>query len=109
MRLGTRAKQAIVVTLLTLVVVGAMTLVHLAQLSRVVVEEGARQADLVARQIYAQTGRAIAQAGTRNPADALRRDRDLRSLVDASVTYSPHLTDVMLVDRVGRILVHSER
>jgi signal transduction histidine kinase len=108
MRLGIRTNEAVVVTLLTLVVVAATTLIHLAQLSRVVVEEGARQAELVARQVYAQSSRALADGGGGSPADVLRGDRDLRNLVDASIMYSPHLTDVIIADREGRALVHTE-
>jgi PAS domain S-box-containing protein len=108
MRLGIRTQEAVVVTLLTLVVVAATTLIHLGQLSRVVVEEGARQAELVARQVYAQSSRALAVGGGASPAEILQRDRDLRNLVDASITYSPHLTDVIITDRAGRALLHTE-
>ena len=104
-----RTREALAVTLLVLVVVATTTFIHLAQLTRVVVEEAGRQADLVARQLYAQSGRALASAAGRQPREALRRDRDLRSLVEASVGYSPHLVYVLIADPDGAIIVHSER
>lgn len=104
-----RTREALAVTLLVLAVVATTTFVHLAQLTRVVVEESRRQADLVARQIYAQSGRALAVRGAGSPRERLRQDRDLRSLVEASVGYSPHLLYALIADRDGAILVHSER
>ena len=60
MRMGIWVKEMVVVTLLTLLVVGTTTLVHLSHLSRVVAQESQRQAELIARQIYAQSRAAIA-------------------------------------------------
>ncbi len=56
MRWGLRAKEVVGIVALTFVVVTSATLVHLAQLTRVVVENAAQQAELIAKQIYAQTG-----------------------------------------------------
>ena len=109
MRLGIRAREAIAVTLLTFLVAATASLVHLAQLSRVVVEEDARQADLIARQISAQANRALAAAPTRDPWRALGKSAELRGLIDASLGVSPHLVDVMLVDDRGRVVIHGER
>jgi len=108
-RLGVRASEAVVVTLLTLLIVATTTLIHLSQLSRVAVRETARQADLVSRQIYAQASRALARAPGTNPQEALRRDRELRGLLDASVSYSPALLYALVADRGGRIILHTER
>ncbi len=104
-----RTREALAVTLLVLVVVATTTFIHLAQLTRVVVEEAGRQADLVAKQIYAQSGRALAARREGGPREVLRRDRDLRSLVEASVGYSPHLVYALIADQDGAIIVHSER
>jgi hypothetical protein len=109
MRLGIRAREAIAVTLLTFLVAVTASLVHLAQLSRVVVEEDARQADLIARQISAQANRALAAAPAREPWRALRESAELRGLIDASLGVSPHLVDVMIVDEWGRVVIHGER
>src|SRR5574341_1354655 len=109
MRLGIRVKEAVAVTLLTFLIVATTTLIHLSQLSRVVVQEASRQADLVAKQIYAQPSRALSRTPGVTPLDALRRDRELRSLLDASVGYSPHLLFALIADRSGKTIVHTER
>lgn len=109
MRFGLKTKEALAVTLLTFLVVATTTVIHLVQLTRVVVQEAARQADLIARQIYAQTGRSLARAQGGNPRQVLRGDRDLRSLLEASVGYSPHLLYALIADRDGRGILHSER
>ena len=109
MRFGVRSKEAVAITLLTLLVVATTTAVHLSQLTRVVVQEASRQARLVAQQIYAQSSQALARAPGRNPREVLRRDRDLRSLLDASVGYSPHLLYALIADQTGKTLLHTER
>jgi len=109
MRLGIRTREAIAVTVLTFLVAATASLVHLAQLSRVVVEEDARQSALIARQISAQAGRALAAAPGPDPWRALRQSAELRGLIDASLGVSPHLLDVMIVDDQGRVVVHGER
>jgi signal transduction histidine kinase len=106
---GIRFKEAVAVSLVALTLVVVTTAVHLAQLSRVVVEEAGRQAQLVAQQIFAQSKRSIVRGTTRNPEELLRRDGELRGFLDASVDYSPHLLYVMIADRHGRIIVHTER
>ena len=109
MRLGVRAREAIAVTVLAFLVAATASLVHLAQLSRVVVEEDQRQADLVARQISAQASRILAAAAGRDPWRVLRQSAELRGLIDASLGVAPHLLDVMIVDDEGRAVVHGER
>ncbi len=109
MRLGVKSKEAIAVTLLTFFVVITTTLIHLSQLSRVIVQEADRQAELIARQIYSQSALALGRAPRRDAREVLRRDRDLRSFLDASVGYSPHLLYALVADRSGRTLLHTER
>jgi len=109
MRLGVRAWETIVITLLVLLVVGTTTAVHMSRLWRVVVEEASREAELIARQIYAQAGQAVSRgARGEDSSQHLRHDRDLRSLVEASVGYSPHLLYAMITDSEDRILLHTE-
>ena len=109
MRPGVRAWEVVVITLLVLLVVGTTTAVHMSRLWRVVVEEASREAELISRQIYAQAGQAVSR-GTlgEDPSELLRHDRDLRTLVEASVGYSPHLLYAMITDHQGRILLHTE-
>ena len=107
--IGIRFKEAVAVSLVALTLVAVTTAVHLAQLTRVVVEEAGRQAQLVARQIFAQSSRVILRGSNRDPEELLRRDGELRGFLDASVGYSPHLLYVMIADRNGQIIVHTER
>jgi PAS domain S-box-containing protein len=107
-RLGIRGKEAAAVTLLALLIVATTTAIHLSQLSRVVVAEALRQADLISRQIYAQTRHALVRNPTRHPVEALKSDQELRSLLDASVGYSPDLVYALIADRTGRTILHTE-
>jgi len=108
-RLGVRGREALVVSLLTLLVVSTATAIHLSQLSRVVVQEAVKQAELIAKQIYAQTGRALQRTPGADPLAALRDDPELRSFLDASVGYSPHLLYALVTDHTGTVLLHTER
>ena len=51
----------------------------------------------------------VGMSARRDPEDLLRRDGELRGFLDASVGYSPHLLYVLIADRAGRIIVHTER
>jgi signal transduction histidine kinase len=109
MRLGIRTREGVVLTLLTFVIVASTTLIHLTQLSRVVVQVALRQTELISRQIYAQTSRALSSTPQRHPEDALKNDPELRALLEASVGYSPDLLYALIADRAGRIILHTER
>jgi PAS domain S-box-containing protein len=109
LRLGVRGREALVVSLLTLLVVSTATAIHLSQLSRVVVQEAVKQAELIAKQIYAQTSRALQRTPGADPLVALREDPELRSFLDASVGYSPHLVYALVTDHTGTVLLHTER
>ncbi len=109
MRVGIRTKEAVAITLLTFLVAATTSLVHLAQLGRVVVEEETRQADLIARQVSAQANRALASTPGRDPRRILRQSPELRGLLDATVGISSNLLDVMIADREGVVVAHSER
>lgn len=109
MGLGLRAKEAVSIILLTFLVVAITTSIHLAQMARVVIQDVSGQAELIAKQIYAQARRSLSAARGGNPWEVLRRDRDLRSLLDASVGYSPYLVYAFISDLEGKVVLHSER
>ena len=108
MRWSLKTKEATTITLLILVVVAATLFLHLAQLTRVVVEETQRQAELIAKQIVAQSARVLARTPDAEPRVALRSDSELRNLLEASVGYSPHLLYAFIADSSGRVILHSE-
>ncbi len=105
---GLKAKEVLAVTLFTLLVVVATSLVYLSQLTRVTVEQALGQADMVAKQVYAQSRRALARAKDDAPWAALASDRDLRGVLEASLGYSPHLLYVLIADERGRAVLHGE-
>lgn len=109
MRFGVKGKEAVVITLLTFLVVATTTFIHLSQLTRVVVQEALRQAELIARQVYAQSSRSLSRARGEDPSETLRSDGELRSLLDASIGYSPHLLYALIADQKGKMIFHSER
>ena len=108
MRFRLKTWEVLAVTVFTTLVVAAATLLHFSQLARVSIEGAIQQAELVARQIYAQSRRALARAPGRDPWEVLRDDRDLRSLLEASVGYSTDILYVQLTDRSNTIVLHSE-
>lgn len=109
MRLGLKTKETLAVTLLTFLVVATTSLMHFSQLTRVTVLEAVRRGELIAQQIYAQTRRTLAHSRSRAPWEVLRNDPELRSLLDASVGYSPDLVYASLADETGKVMLHSER
>ncbi len=109
LRFGLKGKEALGVTALTLLVVSMTTLAHLSQLSKIVVDEALGQADLIAKQIYAQSSRSLARAPRRNPQEALRKDPDVRAALDTSVGYSPYLLYAMITGPTGAPFLHTER
>jgi len=109
MRFGLKAKETLAITALTFLVVATTSLVHFSQLTRLTVEEALRQADLIAKQIYAQSSRTLSRAAGRDPWEALQQDPEVRGLLEASVGYSPHLLYVLLADQGGRTILHGER
>lgn len=108
MRFGLKAKEILVVTALTVLVVATTSLVHFSQLTRVAVHEALGQADLIAKQIYAHASRSLSRAPGRDPWEVLRTDPELRSLLEASVGYSAHLVYVLIADQTGKVILHGE-
>ena len=108
MRWSLKTKEATVITLLILGVVVTTLFLHLSQLTRVVVEETQRQAELVAKQIVAQSASVLARAPGQEPHLALASDTELRNLLEASVGYSPHLLYAFIADTDRRVILHSQ-
>ncbi len=107
-RFGLKAKEVLAITVLIVLVVVTTTLVQFSQLTRVVVQASLRQAHLISRQLYAQSSRSLARAPRGDFWEILRTDRELRSLVEASVGYSPDLLYALLADQTGNVVLHSE-
>jgi PAS domain S-box-containing protein len=108
MRARLKAKETLAVTAFTVFIVAAATFLHFLQLTRVSIQGAIQQAELVARQIYAQNRRALARAPGQDPWETLRGDSELRSLLGDSVGYSTGILYVLLADSANAIVLHSE-
>ena len=107
MHFGLRAKEALAITLLTFLVVATTTLIHLSQLTRVVVQEALRQAELIAEDIYAHSRAAVSRARSRTPQQILSEDPDLKSFIDASIGRSPYILYALITDQKGGTILRS--
>lgn len=107
--LSLRAREIIALVLLTLCVVALSTAVHLHHVKQIVWNSTLREADLVARQIYAQCVRTLSRRTAEDPRTVLSCDPDLRALLDASVGYAPWLLYSVITDERGMAIVHSDR
>ena len=107
--LSLRSREIIALLLLTLSVVVFSTAVHLYHVEQIVWSSTLREADLVARQIYAQCVRTLSRPASPDPRTALSRDPELRALLDATVGYAPWLLYSTVTDANGVAIVHSDR
>lgn len=109
MALGIRGKEVLGISLLVLLIVSITTVVHLSTTTRLLLQDAAEKGTVQAQQIFSGSTRAVTRARGSRPENALRRNRELRALLDSSIGYSPHLVYAMITDRSNRILVHNER
>lgn len=109
MALGIRGKEILGISLLVFLIVSLTLVVHLSTTTRLVIQHAAEKGNLQAQQIFSGSTRVMARARGSRPEEALRRDRDLRALLDASIGYSPHLVYAMITDRSDTVLMHSQR
>ncbi len=106
MRLGIKGKQVIGVTSIVGVVVVVLSLVHLANLARVSLEESRARAELLAYSIYHRAA-AVVGDERHDPYKALREDPGLRSILESSL-YSKNVTFAAIVDANGVAVVHAD-
>jgi signal transduction histidine kinase len=103
-----QVRETLVITLLTFLVVTTTLAVHQVHVMRIVVTDTLREVELIARQVYAQSARGLTKRPRDHPLDVLRTDRELRTLVDSSVGYSPHLLYALIADRKNHVLIASD-
>ncbi|WP_454061906.1 ATP-binding protein [Candidatus Nitrospira salsa] len=110
MHLNVKGKEALGVSIITLVVVIGSTFLNLSQLSSVIIQETLEQVSLVKRQIFEQSKRVVLKAQPSNtpPIALLAANQELKHFLEASVGYSPHLLYALLVDTQGTIVLHPE-
>jgi PAS domain S-box-containing protein len=110
MRLNIKRKEALGVSVITLVVVVGSTFLNLSQLSSVIIQETSDQVSLIKRQIFEQSKRVVLNAQPSNvpPIALLAANQELKKFLEASVGYSPHLLYALIVEPQGKTVLHSE-
>src|SRR5439155_23231604 len=105
MRLGIKGKQVLGVTTIVGVVVVVLSVIHLARLAQVKLDESKARAELLANAVF---HRAYAVVGERtDPYVALHSDAGLRSILESSL-YSPSVTFAAIVDAQGVAVAHTD-
>jgi PAS domain S-box-containing protein len=104
---GFRGKQIATLTLVAAAVALATSLVNLAALARLTVDETRSRAELLAETLYHQASRVIRQHGRDGIEEALSLDPSLASYAEGVVGYSPTIMYVAITERTDRALVHS--
>jgi signal transduction histidine kinase len=105
MRLGIKGKQVLGVTSIVGVVVVIVSVLHLAQLARVSLDESRARADQLAKTIY-QRAREVVGSGP-DPYAAVKSDPGLRSILESSV-YSKDVTFAAIADVNEAAVVHGD-
>ena len=103
MRLGIKGKQVLGVTTIVGLVVVGLSVMQLAQIARVSLEESRARAELLANAVY-HRAREVVVEGV-DPYQALRADAGLRSVLESSV-YSDNVTFAAVVDVRGIAVAH---
>src|SRR5262245_51818715 len=106
MRLGIKAKQVLGVTTIVGMIVVVLSVMHLASLAKVRLDESSARAELLANAIF-QRAHAVV-AGGADPYVALREDSGLRSILESSL-YSNNVTFAAIVDTHGQVIAHADR
>ena len=105
MRLGIKGKQVLGVTSIVGALVLVLSLVNLAKLASVGLDESRARAELVANAVY-HRAREVVVSGA-NPYEALRTDKGLRAILESSL-YSKNVTFAAITDTEGRAVAHTE-
>jgi signal transduction histidine kinase len=105
MRLGIKGKQVLGVTSIVGVVVVIVSVLHLARLASVSLDESRARADLLAKTIY-QRAREVVGSGP-DPYAAVKADPGLRSILESSV-YSKDVTFAAIADVNQAAVVHAD-
>jgi signal transduction histidine kinase len=105
MRFSIKQKQVLGVTAMVAIVVTALSLLHLVNLARVLLEESRARAELLANAVYHQAREVV--TGREAAYDQLRASRSVQSALEAAI-YSQDVTDAVIVDRTGKVMASSD-
>jgi signal transduction histidine kinase len=105
MRLSLKQKQVFGVTMMVALIVIALSLLHLINLSRVLLEESRARVELIANSIYHQARDVVTERDTAY--QALRTSRSVQSALEAAI-YSQDVIDAVIVDPTGTVIASSD-
>ena len=105
MRLSLKQKQVFGVTMMVALIVIALSLLHLINLSRVLLEESRARVELIANSIYHQARDVVTERDTAY--QALRASRSVQSALEAAI-YSQDVIDAVIVDPTGTVIASSD-
>jgi signal transduction histidine kinase len=103
-RLGIKGKQVLGVTLIVGAVAAGLSLMHLARLARISLDESKSRAELVGKAVFHRAFQAVQDA--RDPVQALKNDPGLRSILESSL-YAKNVVFAAIVDTTGVAVVHA--
>ncbi len=106
MRLGLKGKQVFGVTSIVGAVVVILSLVNLARLARVSLEESQARAELLAKAILHRASQVVVPGV--DPYQAMRSDPGLRSILESAL-YSKNVTFAAIVDTHNVAIAHADR
>jgi signal transduction histidine kinase len=105
MRLSLKQKQVIGVTIMVALIVIALSLLHLINLSRVLLGESRARVELIANTIYHQARDVVSDPDSAY--QALRTSRSVQSALEAAI-YSQDVIDAVIVDPTGTVIASSD-
>ena len=105
MRLGIKAKQVLGVTTIVGAIVVVLSVMHLARLAEVRLDESRARAELLANAIFHRAHAVVSEGA--DPYVALRNDSGLRSILESSL-YSDNVTFAAIVDTHGLVVAHAD-
>src|SRR5437660_1973458 len=106
MRLGIKGKQVLGVTSIVAAVVVVLSLLHVANLAHLSLEESKARAELLADAIYHRAHEVALGHG--DPYQALRADPGMRSILESSL-YSKNVTFAAVADLKDVAVAHADR
>jgi hypothetical protein len=106
MSLGLRGRQVAALGVAVLLVVAGSTIAHLASVARVALRSAVEEGELLARQLYHQSSRVVAESPQADPL-LIHRDPGIRAMLEGIVGYSHTVVYAAIVDPTDRILAHS--
>jgi PAS domain S-box-containing protein len=104
MRLSLKTRQVVGVTLIVGLSVVVLSALHVAHISRVLLEESASRARLLANTVF-QQATVVAQPGA--PHASLQTDLGIQSILQSGMAYSQNVTYAAIVDAAGVVIAHS--